>query len=85
MHDYEGFKFIGSNEIILLNAEENKILRLLLKKKAVSYEDIQHIVSNTELDKYSKKAIVLRIYRLRQKLKDDVKIRAIRGYGYIVD
>lgn len=85
MHDYYGSRFFGENKVILLSKDENKILDLLLiNKKAISYEKICKTLYEKELNKRLKQCVICKINRLRKKLKNEVEIKSIRGYGIVL-
>lgn len=71
-----------------LTYAESMILQLLLKNdgKVCSRDDIaQSIWGKLWIDKYSDWAIDAHIYKLKKKLIDGVKIKAIRNCGYVLE
>lgn len=83
MHDEDNYVFITKNQKIDLTVKENKILKLLIQNKGrvVTHEKLCKLLYN-DMDDYLKMCTINKIYRLRKKLKDEVKIITVREVGY---
>lgn len=81
MHDYDNYRYIGTQKIIELSKKENELLKILIENKG------NIVFINILLDKLYPKTFSIRalhqlIYRLRTKLKNEIVIRTKHEIGY---
>lgn len=81
MHDYDNFRYIGTQKIIELSNKENELLKILIENKG-SIVLIDQILFELYRDTSLVNALEQLVYRLRKKLKDEVTIRTKHGFGY---
>jgi len=87
MHDLENSRFYGENGWIYLSKAQNIILDVLIRNKDcwVSYKKLIKAVYGLNDDKYLKMNIETHIYRLKLRLKDEVKIVNRKNLGYMLE
>ena len=81
MHDYDNFRYIGTQKTIDLSKKENELLKILIENKGsiVLTEKLLNILYEKTL---SIRALEQLVHRLRKKLKDEITIRTRPGFGY---
>ena len=81
MHDYDNYKYIGTQKIIDLSKKENELLRILIENKGsiVLTENLLNILYEKTL---SIRALEQLIHRLRRKLNGEITIKTRPGFGY---
>ena len=86
MHDDENLRFYAKNKIIELTKIENIILKELIKNKGkvVTLEDLCKIVYLDKLDICYEANLRTHIYRLRNKLENEVIIKNDRKQYYTI-
>lgn len=86
MHDEDNYRYIGSNRIIDLTIKENKILGLLIQRKGniVTHEELCMLIYG-DFDCCYQNCLSHLIFRLRQKLKGEVKIINKPYKGYTIE
>lgn len=81
MHDYDNFRYVGTEKIIELSKKENELLKILIENKG-SIVLIDEILFKLYKNKSLVNALEQLIWRLRKKLKNEITIRTRRGFGY---
>lgn len=83
MHDYDNYRYVTSNRIIPLTPKENEILKLLIENKGnlVKKEDF---FEKAYIKRIHLKSLRISIFRLRQKLKDEITIKTRNCLGYYI-
>lgn len=81
MHDYDNFRYIGTQKIIELSNKENDLLRILIDNKGKTINN-EKIILNLSEGNYSLKALRQLISRLRKKLKGEITIKTKNNMGY---
>lgn len=81
MHDYDNFRYIGTQKTIDLSKKENELLKILIENKGsiVLTEKLLNILYEKTL---SIRALKQLVHRLRKKLKDEIAIKTRPGFGY---
>ena len=81
MHDYDNYKYIGTQKIIDLSKKENELLKILIENKGniVLTENLLNTLYEKTL---SIRALEQLIYRLRKKLNGEIAIKTRPGFGY---
>ena len=81
MHDYDNFRYIGTQKTIDLSKKENELLKILIENKGsiVLTEKLLNILYEKTL---SIRALKQLIHRLRKKLKDEITIKTRPKFGY---
>ena len=81
MHDYDNFRYIGTQKTINLSKKENELLKILIENKGsiVLTEKLLNILYEKTL---SIRALKQLVHRLRKKLKDEIAIKTRPGFGY---
>lgn len=85
--DFESHRIILENKIIYLTIFENTILKLLYenRNKVVKYEKIISEIYKTNIDEGLKNATRKNISILNKKIDKYIKIKNVRGVGYIIE
>lgn len=85
--DFESNRIILEGETIYLTATQGEILKILYNKrdKVVSFEEFANKLYNCKLDTYIKKTIRKHVSLLNQKVFKYIKIKNIRGIGYVLE
>ena len=81
MHDYDNYKYIGTQKIIDLSKKENELLKILIENKGniVLTENLLNTLYEKTL---SIRALEQLIHRLRKKLNGEIAIKTRPGFGY---
>lgn len=85
--DFEGHRILTKDKIIYLTKTENDILEVLYKNKnkVSTYQDIVDKIYQTECDDLLKKIIRKYMVSIRNKVRECIRIRTVRGVGYIIE
>lgn len=81
MHDYDNYRYIGTQETIQLTRKENELLKILIENKG-------HFVNKTTLliqlynENVSDYTLRCLISRLKEKIKNEITIKTKYGFGY---
>lgn len=81
MHDYDNYKYIGTQKIIELSKKENELLKILIENKG-SIVLVDNLLNELYSKTLSIRALEQLVHRLRKKLKDEITIRTRPGFGY---
>ena len=81
MHDYDNYKYIGTQKIIDLSKKENELLRILIENKG-SIVLVDNLLNELYSKTLSIRALEQLVHRLRKKLKYEITIRTRPGFGY---
>lgn len=81
MHDYDNYKYIGTQKIIDLSKKENELLRILIENKG-SIVLVDNLLNELYSKTLSIRALEQLVYRLRKKLKDEITIKTRPKFGY---
>lgn len=85
--DFEEHRIILENQTIYLTVSENIILKLLYenKNKVIKYEEITNKIYGMNIDEGFKNVIRKQISLLNKKIGKYIKIKNVRGVGYIIE
>lgn len=85
--DFEEHRIILENQTIYLTVSENIILKLLYenKNKVVKYTEIINKIYGMNIDEGFKNVIRKQISLLNKKIGKYIKIKNVRGVGYIIE
>lgn len=81
MHDYDNYKYIGTQKIIDLSKKENELLRILIENKG-SIVLVDNLLNELYSKTLSIRALEQLVYRLRKKLKNEITIKTRPKFGY---
>lgn len=81
MHDYDNYKYIGTQKIIDLSKKENELLRILIENKG-SIVLVDNLLNELYSKTLSIRALEQLVHRLRKKLKDEITIKTRPKFGY---
>ena len=86
MHDCYNAIFYGKDRIIDLTQTENIILDILLnpKRHLITFGELCDRLYKADEDTSFKRCIRRQICSLNEKLKNEIKILNVRGYGYVI-
>lgn len=81
MHDYDNYKYIGTQKIIDLSKKENELLRILIENKG-SIVLVDNLLNELYSKTLSIRALKQLVHRLRKKLKNEITIKTRPKFGY---
>lgn len=81
MHDYDNYRYIGTQKIIELSKKENELLKILIENKG-NIVHIDILLNHLYKESLSIRALDQLVHRLRKKLKDEITIKTRHGFGY---
>lgn len=84
MHDYDNFRYIGTQKTINLSKKENILLQILIKNKG-NLVTTDKLLRKLYPETLSIAALIQLVHRLRTKLKGEVTIITRHKIGYRIE